>query len=83
MYHDLDDILLISPVAMGAAQLDGLLAVFEKLGLSLAIEKLEAQVIASRIEVDTARLQHDFRPSHSPTNTFNSTIFFMVIKSLV
>ena len=60
LFHYLDDFLLISLVAAGAAQRDGLLAVLEKLGLPLAVEKLEGPshvVTFLGIEVDTATLE--------------------------
>ena len=60
VFHYMDDFLLILPVAAGATQLNGLLAVFKELGLPLAAEKLEGpshRVTFLGIEVDTATLE--------------------------
>ena len=62
LFHYLDNFLLISLVAAGATQLNGLLAVFDELGLPLgAAEKLEGPshsiVTFLGIEVDTATLE--------------------------
>ena len=63
LFHYLDDFLLISPVAEGAAQHEGLLVVLDKLGLPMAVEKLEGLshiVTFVGIMVDTATLNGEW-----------------------
>ena len=59
LFHYLDDFLLVSSSASGAAQLDSLLEVFADLGLPLALEKLEAspRVTFLGIEMDSIYME--------------------------